>query len=226
MGFAAVRTNAVGVKDTPGTSYVYPVTATIINNLLVVHIDAAFGSVDVTSVTDNQGNAYVLSSKVVGPDGQRAYMAYGVQVTGGATSVTINLSGSNDGYVIVAADEFSGGKTTNALIFDQTSSNVSGGSTNNVTSFALSAGELVIGSVTSFSGGPFAAGTGYTRYVNDDSWGIYSQYKLSSGTLESSPCTPSGASTLIVAAFKPLQSTAVFTKNIITKQAVRRASSW
>lgn len=168
------------------------VTATTQNNLVVVHIKLASTSRTVNSVTDNVGNTYVVGSNLDNGSTNRLYQAYGVQVTGGATTITVNLSSSTN--IRAGADEYSGGKTTNATVFDATQTGT-GNSTSLSTATLTNAstGELIVSTGGLTTAANWTQGSGYTLYNGTGSVTLRSQYKLSGASTETAPCTIDGS---------------------------------
>lgn len=190
-----------------GTNSSLTVASTVQNNLLVINIKLGSNSETISSITDNVGNTY---AKAFGPVDNgttlRTYQFYGVQVTGGATTITINKSGTVNTWR-TTVDEFNGGNITNATVFDKSSAQTNAG-----TSSALStpiapttAGELIVSGVSFLTapGSPVVA-TGYTIGTLGAAT-AGSQYKLSGTTSETAGMTWTGGTTWsnIVSAFIP-----------------------
>lgn len=207
MGFLFVQTkqNSSGGTSSLVITLDAPATA---NNVLVVNIKILNGSVTVTSVTDNASSPNTYAN-AVGPidNGIRTYQYYGVQVTGGATTVTVNLSGSI--AVRVDVDEFNGGALTNAAIFDNSSSGNGTGTSATVTSFNIArVGALISASVSPVSTITTpVAGANYTLGQNQAN--LPSQYRLSSSTSETAPISWTNSSQWaeVAASYLPLTTT-------------------
>lgn len=165
------------------------VSATTQGNLVVVGIDMDDQVATLTSVTDNASggsNTYALSS-AVDFSGKRMYVAYGVQVNGGATSITTAYSGAT-AFTRVGVDEYSGGATTNATVFDKSSTGSGGGTSLGVTSFTPTQdGNLIVawGMINNFL--TWTAGTNYTLYNGPNPEQLKSEYRLSSSGAETAP---------------------------------------
>jgi len=188
MAFLQVQTSAQATGT--GATVVATVTATGVNNLAVVHINVNSPTETCTGVTDDQGNTYALSSgQLYNSDNRRLYMAYGVQVVGGVTSITASFSAAVAGKV-VGVDEFSGGKTTNAAVFDKTSQQNGSGTSLSVPSFnPIATGELIC-AVASVNGTlTYTAGANYTMYNGVNPAQMRSEYRLSSAASETAPMT-------------------------------------
>ncbi len=195
--FSAVQT-ATNVTYS-GTTCSVTTSSTSSNNILVVHI-FILSTNSFTSVTDNQSNTYAVSKNEVMLASYRMVQAYGVQTTGGVTTVTVTVGSATDFVVVV--DEFSGltGTPTNAENYDTVGSNGAGGElyTN---PFALGtaitpvqSGCLISVLVMNLGAYTYTAGTGYTMYgTGIYSGGAYlrSMYKLSSSTSETVPWSTS-----------------------------------
>ena len=94
--------------------------ATTAGNLIVVSLDVHQPAV-VSSVVDDRGNTYrrAVGPTNWGPSPDRLYTYYAKNITGGATTITVNLSGSSNGWLELFATEFRGIDTVDPL--DQTS---------------------------------------------------------------------------------------------------------
>lgn len=191
VGFAAVQTSAQ--VSGSGASTVITVAATIVNNLVIVHVQTSGVTLrTVTSITDNVGNTYVVGSSLTNiVPNIRLYQGYGVQTIGGATSITVNFSSSAAN--VCGVDEFSGGKITNGTVFDTTQTGSSGPITD--TSLSVSTltpaatGELIVASLATSTAATFTAGTNYTLYNGSDSTKLRSQYNLNGIETETAPAT-------------------------------------
>lgn len=188
----------------------------VIFNVKILPVPTALDTLN--SVTDDKGNTYACSAALPwGPSTtRRAHMCYGVQVTGGATTITGNFSGTL-GTKLVFAAEFSGGETTNAAIFDTSSTSTGINTASSSLTFSPAAnGELIVAWV-SFSGLPtVTAGTGYTLYYPTNPDGGSFEYNLS-GTTSETPAftfTPNQSWGEIAMAFKPLSATATPTPTV------------
>lgn len=159
-------------------------------NLVVVHVRIV-GTASVTSVTDDKGNTYVIGSALGLPTAnQSLYQAYGVQVTGGATTITVTLSTSI--AVRLGADEYSGTAASNAAVADQSSTGTGSGSSLAVSSFSPSATGLLIVACGNIAASPtWTAGSGYVLASGSGSVAMRSQYKLSGAASETAPMTTS-----------------------------------
>jgi hypothetical protein len=181
-------------------------SATGAGNLVVVHIRTSNGN-NVSSVTDDQGNTYVVGgASSLGDAGPSiVYQAYGVQVTGGVTTVTVNFSVSTSARA--GADEYSGGATTNAAIADAFLAGAKTTGTNVSTTLNPAAnGELVVATIGLLAARTYTAGTNYTMYNGTGSVTIRSMYNLNATTSETAPCTLSTSTDWVevTRAYKPL----------------------
>jgi len=194
MAFATVQTSSQTVGT--GNSIVITTSATKKDNLVVVgiHYENAGGET-CTGVTDDKGNAYVLSApNATPPDNVTIYMAYGVQITGGTTSITCSFSGTVESKTC-GADEYSGGALTNASIFDKTSTGAAGGTALSVTSFSpTKVGELIVAVGGLNNNLTWTAGTNYTLYNGGTPARMRTQYRLVGAATETAPMSVSSDS--------------------------------
>lgn len=223
--FAAVQTT--GNSDNLVNSVAVTMTSTGINNLVIIGIYLNNNiTTTVTSVTDDKGNTYVVSAALDNSSGflpYRVYQAYGVQVTGGVTTVTVNLSNSLVNNILVIADEYSGGKTTNATVFNSSTTGQGTGTSLSVSTLTATTGGLIVAFICRdpTSSGTLAAGTGYTIYGYNPSEGSgasrsRTQYKLSGAATETAPANldASGSWSEIATAFIPLVPPATNTSSL------------
>lgn len=212
MAFAQVQTSTQAT--TTGNTLNITVSPTVANNLVVVHIKIASNAETCTSVTDDKGNAYVLSSVLDAGTTNRTYQAYGVQVTGGVTAITVNFSAA-----VVSkrcgADEYSGGETSNAAIFDEASTGTALLSTSVSCSPAITptaTGELIVATISADATKTWTAGANYTLYNGVGVVSMRSQYRLSGTASETAPCTvnSNGNLSVIATAFKLLTPATAF----------------
>lgn len=185
MAFAVVQKSAQATGT--GSTVAITTAATVVNNLVVVHIKMGDTVETCSSVTDDKGNAYILSSPV--SNVIRVYQAYGVQAIGGTTTVTVHFSGAATAKRC-AADEFSGGGTSNATIIDNTKTGSGNGTAVAVSTMTTVAGELVVATLAqNGTGMSWTAGASYTIYNGSNPLGLRSEYRLSSTTSETAPAT-------------------------------------
>lgn len=163
------------------------VSATGQNNVVVVTI--AFSAIrSGISVTDNASTPNTYAQAGTTNDGSISiYQFYGVQVTGGATSITVSWTGG--GSVAPIAEEFSGGATSNAAIFDKSSTGTGSAATSGaVTSFApTNSGELIVSSIifNAVISSP-TAGTNYALGISSSTTKA-TEYRLNGTTSETAP---------------------------------------
>lgn len=185
MAFLQVNTTATPSNFT-GTSGNITIASTTAGNLVVVHIDLQDYTRAVNSVTDNKGNTYASAgSQVASGNNDKYYVFYGVQVTGGATTITVNLNFSSGVNVVV--DEYSGGASTNATVFDvnATGTTASGTGLYTINLAPSATGKLIVAFLANNSGVNISsAASGYTLYSNASGYGLSSEYKLSGTTSE------------------------------------------
>ena len=140
MAFAAVQSTTMTVST--ASSVPTTVSATGSLNLVIVHVKVAGGET-LSSVTDDKSNTYAIVGPKIWNTTDRVYQAYGVQTTGGATTVTCTFSASTTGKRVVIT-EFSGNATTNATAYDKDSNGSGTGTAASVTSFTpTNNGELI-----------------------------------------------------------------------------------
>ena len=191
MSFALVQVGTAGA----GTGSVsVTMSSTGSKNLVVVTVIVQGTTDSLSSLTDNQGNTYAITSVV--QNGFRIYQCYGVQITSGVTSITATFSGSANTHRIQAS-EFSGFgvSATNATVYDNTSTGTGGpGSSSNASVGAFSpssSGNLVVASYTLDNQGNvpgWVAGANYSLAF--DVLRVFGQvYRLSSGASETAPAS-------------------------------------
>ncbi len=202
-GFAKVQeaTNSVA----GGTSISVSVSATGQNNLVILNVKFSDTLPTNISVTDNAGNTYALAGKVVGSVFLAAQF-YGVQLTPGATSITISWTGTETARAIV--EEFSGNAISNAAVFDTSYVNTGVAQTSaNVQPFMASFPGSLVASFIGFrvSTSLPVAGSGYTIDFSNASQIV--QYKLASSVIENAPASWTTASDWaeIVGVYKALE---------------------
>jgi hypothetical protein len=178
------------------TTNVITIPATTAGNLVVVYPTAATSGDSIVSVVDDVGNTYTVAAANVQRTNIGMFMAYGVQITGGATTITVTWG--NNQFHRAGADEFhssNGALTSNAATFDTSST----GQGTIETSYAVTTmtpaanGELIVVLVKEAPTKATTAGSGYTLY-NGTGTGQVSMYKLSGTTSETAPATVATAS--------------------------------
>lgn len=198
MAFAFVQTKDNAQLTSAITNVITPSSAITAGNLVVVNVRLSTGGLNINSVTDNKGNTYAqaATSTLLGSTTANQYQYYGVQITGGATTVTVTLNISGTSRAVM--DEYSGGASTNASVFDKSSIRVSStmATSATVTSFSpTSAGELIVaGLMLSTAVTAITAGAGYI-IANNVETTIGTQYNLSSSTTETAPISWTSTST-------------------------------
>lgn len=175
--------NFVRNTQTTGTSVStvnVTVTAAGTGNLLVVTLKTTVAVTSV-SVTDNKGNTYALATTQNNATNNIGQY-YGVQLVGGATTITVSWTGVATARISV--DEFSGTAKSNAAVYD-VSATPATGTTGTSTSVSISPtkdGNLVLASASLSSGTSPVASSGYT-FANSTA-SNNSQYKTSATTSE------------------------------------------
>lgn len=102
-------------------------------------------------------------------------------------------------------EEYSGGKTSNATVFNTYSDGSGTGTSASVTSFSPNAGELVHSGCIFNNGGTITQGTNYVKTANSGAF-LANEYRLSATTTETAPITSSNGVdwACSAAAYKPL----------------------
>lgn len=191
MAFSFVQTQHNLQSPAALTNVTTPVTPYTQGSLVILTIRIITTSNVVSSITDTAGNTYALAAGPVDTaTPMRMWQYYGVQVTGGATSITVTFDGSITSRVV--ADEFIGGRPTNTTVFDASSTGLSSGGQNAsaVTAFPPTMrGELVAAGLGFGSGATaITAGAGYVM-ANNTQTVIASMYRLASSQSETAPAT-------------------------------------
>lgn len=163
-------------------------SATGVGNIVYV-VGYLQGSTDtLSSVTDNASggaNTYVVQTAVDSPS-ERIVTAYGFQVRGGATTITLTYSGTNN-LKRDFCDEYSGfsSSLTNARAFDASTTGSGTGTSATVSTLTTArTGNLIIAAAI---GTNLSAGTNYTLYGSPTAGGSKSEYRLSSAASETAP---------------------------------------
>jgi hypothetical protein len=188
IGFVQSATQTLGFSVTSRTITLS--STSTVNNLVLVHVAIyiSLGDATITSVTDDVGNTYQIGTPVVNSGILRVYQVMGLQLTGGASVITVTVSPAT--LIRVGADEYSGfsGAANNAAIYDASASGTGNGtslSTSTLTSAA--SGELIVCTGGHASIVTWTAGSGFTQ--TQSSSGLNSQYNLSGSTSETGPWT-------------------------------------
>lgn len=185
MAFAFLQSRTVSATS-PGV--LSGITATGVGNLVVVSIRLNSGTATVSSVVDDVGNTYVAATALLTGGSIRHQQWYGVQLIGGATSITVTLS-SVVGVRIIA-EEFSGGPSSNTGAIRTSSTGIISTS---VPTFSPTVGDLVVASyVTSNNVSPWAVGSGYSPGTISQTVNA-TEYKLSATTSETAPISNAGS---------------------------------
>lgn len=211
MAFAFVQT-FTPASDAVGNVASLSLTgsATTAGSLVVVGVKLSDAGNTCNSVTDNVGNTYVL----FGPydaGSRRSYMAYGVQVTGGATSITASFNAGGTTTKAFKGIEISGGAATNAEVFDVSSTGTGTSTSPSVATFSPAAsGELIVAFISIAASVTWTAGSGYVLSgANPSNFGC--QYNLAGATSETAALTTSSSRAWaeIAMAFKPASGASV-----------------
>jgi hypothetical protein len=200
-GFSFVQTATAST----GGSTTVPLTVAAVGaaHLLVITIKTANAPGTVT-VTDNSGGGHTYATTFTTTSGSFGlYQIYGVNVTPGATLVTITFA--NPIAARVSVDEYAGNLATTASVFDIYQSSIGSGTSASTVSFSpAAAGELIAASFATGSAKTITAGTNYAVASNGVT--TPTAYRLSSSTSETAPISWTGVDTWaeIAAAFKPI----------------------
>lgn len=228
MAFLLVQSKQTASGAAAGSLVHTFTTPTVVNNLVVVNIKVAAVSFVLTSVVDSAGNTYALAGwreSNVGGSPITVYQYHGVQVTGGATTVTVNFPGTQ--AIRICVEEFSGGMTSNATVFDKSAANnlgASGGTSASLTLAPANAGELISVFVGLTGGGTFTAGTNYV--IGTQNTNGTSQYRLSGTTSETAPITWTTAISSdwieVAGAYIPLPTSTIKTFAGVTRATMKK----
>lgn len=185
--FALIQSKQTASGSTASLVHTFA-TATTQNNLVIANVKVAQIGATPTSVVDSAGNTYALAGSQevnIGGSPITVYQYYGVQTTGGATTLTVNLPSAQ--AIRICVEEFSGGLTTNATVFDKVATNLGGGADTSasLTLAPSKAGELISVFLVTTGGGTFTAGSNYT--IGTQNTNGTSEYRLSSLTSETAP---------------------------------------
>lgn len=160
-------------------------------SLLVVGVIA--GSADnVTSISDNRGNAYSLVDTVV-PNDRKLWLYYAYNAVSGPTTITVNFDAFPDSVII--AREYSGAttsnpldvsaKSTNASNYQQTHSTAASPATNQAAELVV-----VLGGNSGNTNPGYSAGATYGNLVTQNGFDIYTY-----GMMEDKRVTAAGSQT-------------------------------
>lgn len=183
FGFIKNTQNAA----TSVTSLVITIPAAKVGHLVIVNIKFVSAVTGVT-VTDNAStpNTYALAVGPISGTGGNISQFYGVQVTGGATQITISWTGSST--IRAGATEFSGGQKTNAAVFDKAASASGTGTAAAVVIAPTAVGELLMSGAHLNTGASApVAGANYILATTNTS--LTEEYRLSGTTSETAPET-------------------------------------
>lgn len=186
MAFAVEQTTS----DVTGTTSAINIPVSATKQYSVVCVYIAVGTTETaTGVTDNAGNTYVLKPLVSVSGTVFCYLAYGVQVTAGATQITVSFSGSSASKRVFC-DEYSGVAHSNAEAEDVYATATGSGTAISTVLTPSSSGKLVVVFIRStYSSNVFTAGAGYTLYGGVNPSSQRSMYRLASTTSETCPAT-------------------------------------
>lgn len=182
MAFAFIRTQQLIVAGTSASASLNLTTPAVQGNLVLFHTKVLSSTTTILSLSDNVGNVYVTGSVIRNPTSafQAQYQCYGVQVIAGAATMSITMSAGGPNW-FVAMDEFSGGESTNAAVFDVAATNSGSTASASLAITASSAGKLI---VAQFGGtGTPTLGSGWTNSLSTNQ-GMRVEYKLSGSATE------------------------------------------
>jgi hypothetical protein len=168
---------------------VITLSATTKGNIVIVIAKIGGSGLNLNTVTDDKGNTYVVKDYQSFQAGSsRLYLAYGVQLVGGATQVTLSWDAGNI-TKRVGASEFSGVLSSNRC-FDAYNKGTGTGTSPSSASFSPAAnGELIIGNLATVTAQTWTAGSGFTLYHGSNPLTTRHEYKLSGSTTETTPAS-------------------------------------
>lgn len=180
MAFTNTQTDNLTFGSASSIAHPYPVNPAN-GSLLAWIFFLRSDTVTVTSITDTLGNTWAVRAPVapasgLGAGGERPWIAAAYCPTGGANTVTANLSGAIGASSCLL--EFAGGPTS--LIVDQTTSGNNAASVPSMTLTGVAANALVLGAFVSSAG--MTVGAGFTAARNSgDNWNELAEYILDHG---------------------------------------------
>lgn len=143
-------------------AFVSNVTA---GNTIAVAISIEFPASTVTSVTDNLSNTYTqATTQVVGDN--RQYLFYALNISGGACTVTVNVSAST--YVTIGIAEASGVVSSSAL--DVTDTGTGSSSAAATGSFTTSVPDIIFATVNHNSTATITPAGGWSQIYEQEDW--------------------------------------------------------
>jgi hypothetical protein len=177
MAISLVQTKTNGSNSGGTTLALTWASNTTTGNLIIVAVSTQLATVG--TPTDSQGNTYTLinSGQVTWNTGSSDFnLYYAKNITGGAGSVTVNMSGTTGFAVNAAAREYAGLDTTAPL--DQVAKATDGGAqatsvSSGATPTTTQASELVVGAVTENGGGVITVGAGFSNLSTAGTSGTY-----------------------------------------------------
>lgn len=208
FGFLKTQQNA----GTTVTTLNITIAAAPVGSLNIVSVKFLNSSVSAITVTDNASvpNTY---AKAVGPitvTNSTMYQYYGVQATGGATQVTISWTTAST--LRATVDQFSGGKQTNATVFDKAASNTgASGTSGSLTLAPTVAGELIVAAI-GWNAAVTAPTAGSNYLITSANTSTNTEYRQVGTTSETAPLswTTSTAWAEIASAYIPIDTSANF----------------
>lgn len=186
MAFGFIKSAQAVASST--TSLNITVTSVKVGYLVIVNMKFTSAVSGGLSVTDNAStpNTYAMSKgPIVVPSSTiNLYQFYGVAVTGGATTITVSWTGTNT--LRATADQFSGGKLTNAAVFDKAASNTGTGTSASLTLSPTNGKELIsVGVAFNAAVSSLTPGTNYLMGTSSSS--TSTEYRTVGTTSETSP---------------------------------------
>lgn len=179
-------TNSTGGATTLVLTPTNPLT---VGSLVILHLKF-LGTGTSPTATDNASTPNTYAN-AVGPitnatSGYVCYQLFGVQVYGGATTITLNWTNSDAERTTM--DEFGGALGTNAVSLDKGSSGTGTSTSGSVTAFAPNLrSELISAAINATGMSAQAAGAGYTLASVQTNQTSY--YRLASTLSETAPIT-------------------------------------
>lgn len=161
------------------------IPATLTGSCIVVQINDG-SAANVTSVTDNVGNTYLVGQAKISSGGENLYVYYCLGATAGVTTVQVNFSGTGDASVFV-------GELTGITGFDSsgTAGGVSVGSppyafSSNALAQSVNFAWIAFNSASSALSQPYTESTGAIPMIQETNTNVYWSgacwYKITSAT--------------------------------------------
>lgn len=167
------------------TTLAITVPAVPVGALVIVNVKFTVAVV-LPSVTDNAStpNTYAAAIGPITSGTNIMYQFYGVAITGGVTTVTINWT--NSVSVRATVEQFSGGKQTNATVFDVAASNIGTGTSASLTLTPSASGGLISACI-GLNAGASAVVKGANYVIGTNNASTSTEYRIPGTTSETAP---------------------------------------